>query len=68
MSSIGKHFIYDSTTKKVLRWGFSPMDSDGVFNSETESCVEKDVILSPDIDKQDWYYNESTQLFQQTQP
>ena len=52
----------------VIRHGFSDFENDGTFNSINESIVVKNTRLSSSIRKQDWYYNSSTEEFQETQP
>jgi len=52
----------------VIRYGFSDLANDGQFNGTNEEIVQDNSVLDPDIDEQDWYWNSSTEEFQQTAP
>lgn len=53
----------------VLRYGKSDFENDGSFNGTNETYLESvNVNFSPSGRKQDWYYNESTEEFQDTAP
>lgn len=63
-----RQVVIDKVSKQVKRHGFCNFENDGSFNSETEEIIEKDFIFNPDIDEQDWYWNEGIYEFQQTAP
>ena len=62
------NFVIDKITKKVLRYGFVDFSTEAVFNPVTEEMIYQCCVLLLRFHEQDWYWNESTQTFQETQP
>ena len=58
-----KQIVIDKTTKNVKRWGYCDFQNDGTFNSDTEQIIEKEFIFNPDIDEQDWQYDNGSGEF-----
>ena len=52
----------------VIREGFPDFESESVFNGTNELQITQNTILSPRIKSQDWYYNSSTEEFQESAP
>jgi len=55
-----KNFVIDKVTKKVKKHGYCDFE----INSETEELIVKNFDLNPDVDEQDWYWNNAIQDFQ----
>ncbi len=62
------NFVINKETKKLLRCGFVDFESESTFDGEVEQSVYRCCILPIRIEEQDWYWNEGTEEFQETQP
>jgi hypothetical protein len=68
MANATKSFLIDKTTKQVIMWGYTDPTKNSNYDVATQDIIVSNQLLDPDIDEKDWYWNEATQLFQDTQP
>lgn len=59
-----RQIVIDSTTKQVKRHGYTTFTID----PNTEQVIEMDFDFIPNINEQDWYYDEVNNTFVQTPP
>lgn len=52
----------------VIKHGFTDFTQDPEYDSGKHQIIEKNFDFDPDIYEQDWFWNSSTQTFQQTAP
>lgn len=61
-----KQVVIDKTNNQVLRWGYCDFENDGSFDGSNEEIIENDFNFQPDIDQQDWFWDDVGQTFYTT--
>jgi len=52
----------------VMKYGNTNLEDDDDYDAEKTVIIEKNWVDDPTIEEQDWYWNSSTEEFQQTAP
>lgn len=64
------NFVIDSTTGKILRWGYCDFAEDGMLNKSTEEVIVSKDDIHPDCNtkKIDRYYDKTDDTIKESLP